>query len=214
MCHRSQPRKFIPIAGIEKNVGMLRLRPSSASLHSGSAEHDSLPSCDIIPTAPFSPGCEMSKSGARTTLKYFLQALSKLLFLVGGCFFLFGGCAIHEFWNVERVLAEVLGLGLAAALFFSGYIWQRVQSKTSIGRKRTKKPLKKDLNVIPAGSKRGTVFFIYNIAYVGLIDHCRTFLPLAAHRWHGEIQVISGNGSRPGIERGRDGHRRCAPREP
>jgi hypothetical protein len=64
----------------------------------------------------------MSNSGARTTLKHFLQALSKLLFLVGGCLFLFGGRAIHEFWNVERVLAEVLGLALAAALFFSGYM--------------------------------------------------------------------------------------------
>ena len=64
----------------------------------------------------------MSRPKARTTLKYLLKGLSKLLFLVGALFFLVGGRAIHEFGHVERVLAEVLGLATAAVLFFCGYM--------------------------------------------------------------------------------------------
>ena len=64
----------------------------------------------------------MSRSKARTTLKYSLKGLSHLLFLVGALFFLVGGRAIHEFGNVERMLAEVLGLATAAVLFFCGYM--------------------------------------------------------------------------------------------
>ena|SRR5215469_4475666 len=40
----------------------------------------------------------------------------------GSLLFLFGGRAIHEFGNVERVLAEVLGLAMPAALFFCGFM--------------------------------------------------------------------------------------------
>lgn len=64
----------------------------------------------------------MSQSKARTTLKYFLQALSKLLFVVAGLFFFFGGRAIHEFAHVDRLLAEVLGIAIAVACGFGGYI--------------------------------------------------------------------------------------------
>ena len=50
---------------------------------------------------------------ARSMLKGLMAVVSKLLFAAGGLFFLFGGRAIHELANIERVLAEVEGLGLA-----------------------------------------------------------------------------------------------------
>lgn len=67
----------------------------------------------------------MSPSGAKTTLKYFLQALSKLLFAVAGLSFFFGGRAIHEFGNVDRVLAEFLGITTAVVCGFGAYIATR-----------------------------------------------------------------------------------------
>ena len=75
------------------------------------------------PQWPVRPwGFTILTSKAKTTPKYLLKTLSRLLSLVGACFFLFGGRAIHEFGNVERVLAEVLGLAMAAALFFCGFM--------------------------------------------------------------------------------------------
>ena len=50
---------------------------------------------------------------ARSMLKGLMAVVSKLLFVAGGLLLLFGGRAIHEFANIERVLAEMEGLGLA-----------------------------------------------------------------------------------------------------
>ena len=64
----------------------------------------------------------MLRSNARAALKFSLQVLSKSLWLVGGLSFLIGGRLIHEIWNIDRVLAEVMGIGFAVVCFFLGYI--------------------------------------------------------------------------------------------
>ena len=64
----------------------------------------------------------MLRSNARAALKFSLQVLSKSLWLVGGLSFLIGGRLIHEIWNIDRVLTEVMGIGFAVVCFFLGYI--------------------------------------------------------------------------------------------
>ncbi len=55
-------------------------------------------------------------------LRTLLHGLSKLLFAAAGLFFLFGGRAIHDFANIDRLLAEVLGMAIAVACGFGGYL--------------------------------------------------------------------------------------------
>ena len=57
----------------------------------------------------------MPKSQIRTELKHFLRGLSSPLAVIAGLSFLFGGRAIHEFGKVDRLLAEILGIGVAFA---------------------------------------------------------------------------------------------------
>jgi hypothetical protein len=64
----------------------------------------------------------MSRVKTRTALKYFLKALSQSLFVVGGLSFLVGGRLFHEMKHVDRLLAELLGIGFAAVCFAIGYI--------------------------------------------------------------------------------------------
>jgi hypothetical protein len=52
---------------------------------------------------------------AKSLLEMGLRGLSQGLFLIAGFSFFFGGRAIHEFAQVERVLAEADGLILAVA---------------------------------------------------------------------------------------------------
>jgi hypothetical protein len=57
----------------------------------------------------------MPKSQIRTGMKYFLRGLSRFLAVIAGLSFFLGGRAIHEFGKVDRLLAEILGIGVAFA---------------------------------------------------------------------------------------------------
>jgi hypothetical protein len=64
----------------------------------------------------------MPRSAIRTTLKSLLQGLSTVSFALAGLSFFFGGRAIHEFGGVERMLAEMVGIGVAFVCFIIGVI--------------------------------------------------------------------------------------------
>jgi hypothetical protein len=49
----------------------------------------------------------------RTGLKQFLRILHSILPLIAGISFLFGGRLVHETTHLDRLLAELLGIGLA-----------------------------------------------------------------------------------------------------
>jgi hypothetical protein len=53
-----------------------------------------------------------------------LQALAKLMFGLAALLFFFGGRAIHEFWGVERLLAEIFGIGLAVICGLAGAVFK------------------------------------------------------------------------------------------
>ena len=54
--------------------------------------------------------------------KTLFRGLASLLFLAGGLLFLVGSRAISEFGKVDRVLGEMLGLGLAGLCFGLGMV--------------------------------------------------------------------------------------------
>jgi len=58
-------------------------------------------------------------SHERSAVKSLLNGVAWLFFVVGGSAFWFGGRAIHEFANTERVLAEIEGIGIA--ILFGGF---------------------------------------------------------------------------------------------
>lgn len=58
----------------------------------------------------------------RTVLKVFLTWLAWLLFGVAALAFWMGGRAIHELAEIDRILAEVLGLFIAAVTGMIGYV--------------------------------------------------------------------------------------------
>jgi hypothetical protein len=58
------------------------------------------------------------KSAARG----FLKLLSAVTLLLAGLLSWWGGRAIHEIWGVDRLLAELVGLAIAAAFGAIGYI--------------------------------------------------------------------------------------------
>ena len=64
----------------------------------------------------------MPRSAIRTTLKSFLRGLSTVSFAIAGLSFFFGGRAIHEFGGVERMLAEIVGIGIAFVCLIVGAI--------------------------------------------------------------------------------------------
>lgn len=51
-------------------------------------------------------------------MKSLLNGMAWFFFAVAGCAFWFGGRAMHEFANTERVLAEMEGIGMA--ILFGG----------------------------------------------------------------------------------------------
>jgi hypothetical protein len=55
-------------------------------------------------------------------VKLLLRGFSWLLFVLGGFSFLVGGRMISEFWKIDRILAEMIGLGIAAACGALGYV--------------------------------------------------------------------------------------------
>jgi hypothetical protein len=54
-------------------------------------------------------------------VKLLFRGLAWLLFVIGGFSFLVGGRLISEFWKTDRILAEMIGLGIAAACAAVGY---------------------------------------------------------------------------------------------
>ncbi len=54
--------------------------------------------------------------------KAFLHGLAWILFAIAGLAFWVGGQAISEFGKIDRILAEMLGLGIAFATGALGYI--------------------------------------------------------------------------------------------
>jgi hypothetical protein len=61
-------------------------------------------------------------AATRSFWKAFLHGLAWILFAVAGLAFWVGGRAISEFGKVDRILAEMLGLGIAFASGALGYI--------------------------------------------------------------------------------------------
>jgi hypothetical protein len=45
--------------------------------------------------------------------KAILKGLASVVLIVAALLFLFGGRAIHEFWGVDRLFAEIIGIGLS-----------------------------------------------------------------------------------------------------
>jgi hypothetical protein len=61
-------------------------------------------------------------AASRSFWKAFLHGLAWILFAIAGLAFWVGGRAISEFGKIDRILAEMLGLGIAAATGGLGYI--------------------------------------------------------------------------------------------
>ena len=62
----------------------------------------------------------------RTGFEQLLRGLSKALALIAGISFLFGGGLLHTTINVDRILGEILGIGLAFVCVIGGgiaYYW-------------------------------------------------------------------------------------------
>jgi hypothetical protein len=55
-------------------------------------------------------------------VKLLLKGASQVLFVVAGLLFLVGGRAISEFTKTDLILAEFLGMGLAALFFVLGIV--------------------------------------------------------------------------------------------
>ena len=61
-------------------------------------------------------------AATRSFWKVFLHGLAWILFAVAGVAFWVGGRAISEFAKIDRILAEMLGLGIAFATGVLAYI--------------------------------------------------------------------------------------------
>ena len=61
-------------------------------------------------------------AATRLFWKAFLHGLAWILFAIAGLAFWVGGRAISEFGKIDRILAEMLGLGIAFASGALGYI--------------------------------------------------------------------------------------------
>jgi len=61
-------------------------------------------------------------AATRSFWKAFLHGLAWILFATAGLVFWVGGRAISEFGKIDRILAEMLGLGIAFASGALGYI--------------------------------------------------------------------------------------------
>ena len=49
----------------------------------------------------------------RTAYKSFLKCVSGILAVIAGLSFFWGGHAISDFFKIDRIFAEILGLGIA-----------------------------------------------------------------------------------------------------
>jgi hypothetical protein len=61
-------------------------------------------------------------AATRSFWKAFLHGLAWVLFAIAGLAFWVGGRAISEFGKIDRILAEMLGLLIAAATGALGYV--------------------------------------------------------------------------------------------
>jgi hypothetical protein len=60
-------------------------------------------------------------TSAESIVKLLLRGLAWLLFMIGGLSFWAGGRLISESWKIDRILAEMIGLGIAAVCGGLGY---------------------------------------------------------------------------------------------
>ncbi|WP_142988318.1 hypothetical protein [Granulicella rosea] len=58
----------------------------------------------------------------RPAMKFLLQGIGSLLLVIAGLSFFWGGRALHEFLGVDRLLAELGGLTLAAVAGLLGML--------------------------------------------------------------------------------------------
>jgi hypothetical protein len=58
----------------------------------------------------------------KSVLKVLLNGLAGILFAIAALAFWVGGRAISEFGRIDRILSEMLGLGIAVATGALGYI--------------------------------------------------------------------------------------------
>jgi len=65
-------------------------------------------------------------------VKLLLRGLAWLLFVIGGLSFLVGGRMISESWKIDRILAEMIGLGIAGACGALGYGLKQQESLTKL----------------------------------------------------------------------------------
>jgi uncharacterized membrane protein YvlD (DUF360 family) len=71
----------------------------------------------VLPTC-----CGTRTAQSRSILKAFLLALAWLLFVIAALAFWVGGRVIHEFAEIDRILAEGLGLLIAFVIRMIGYV--------------------------------------------------------------------------------------------
>ena len=72
-------------------------------------------------------------SVTRPVLKAFLRAGSWLLLGIAGIAFWVGGRAIHEFAQIDRILAEGLGLFVALVTGMIGYVLKTIADDLETG---------------------------------------------------------------------------------
>jgi hypothetical protein len=55
-----------------------------------------------------------------------LKGLVPVLLAIAGLLFLYGGRAIHEFWGVDRLFAEIIGLSLSVGFGIVGLVFKNM----------------------------------------------------------------------------------------
>lgn len=71
----------------------------------------------------------MLENYVRPAVRFLLQGVGSLLFVVAGLSFFWGGRALHEFFGVNRGLAELGGLMLAAVSGLLGMLAKGAEEK-------------------------------------------------------------------------------------
>ena len=80
---------------------------------------------DIATVWCYSPPATLSNiltAATRSFWKAFLHGLTWIFFAIAGLAFWVGGRAISEFGKIDRILSELLGLGIAGGTGVVGYI--------------------------------------------------------------------------------------------
>lgn len=76
----------------------------------------------LVLTSSCDPFQTIVTAATRSFWKAFLHGLAWIHFAIAGVAFWMGGRAISEFGKIDRILSEMLGLGIAAGTGVLGYI--------------------------------------------------------------------------------------------